>query len=114
MRISDWSSDVCSSDLIGHWRGQRLLMCAGRATQEQCGGKGGQGNGAEGIMHVGSFWAVRHPASPNPRERQLKRESGRSADRKSVVKGKRVSVSVDRGGRRILKKTKHSHKTQKN
>src|SRR3546814_4039425 len=23
MRISDWSSDVCSSDLIGRWRGRR-------------------------------------------------------------------------------------------
>src|SRR3546814_11100264 len=25
MRISDWSSDVCSSDLLARWRGQREI-----------------------------------------------------------------------------------------
>src|SRR3546814_1408044 len=28
MRISDWSSDVCSSDLVGALRGQRLAIVA--------------------------------------------------------------------------------------
>src|SRR3546814_17964377 len=31
-------------------------------------------------------------------------------DRKSVVEGKRVSVSVDIGGRRIIKKKKHTER----
>src|SRR3546814_18759407 len=34
----------------------------------------------------------------------------RALDRKSVVSGKRVSVRVDLGGRRILKKKKHKQK----
>src|SRR3546814_15952065 len=34
-------------------------------------------------------------------------QQDQTADRKSVVKGKRVSVRVDLGGRRIIKKTKH-------
>src|SRR3546814_18257468 len=35
------------------------------------------------------------------------------SDRKSVVQGKSVSVSVDLGGRRILKKNKHKPVTLK-
>src|SRR3546814_11242884 len=26
MRISDWSSDVCSSDLLGHWRLHLVIL----------------------------------------------------------------------------------------
>src|SRR3546814_7600994 len=29
MRISDWSSDVCSSDLLGAWSGARLVFTSG-------------------------------------------------------------------------------------
>src|SRR3546814_14022770 len=35
-------------------------------------------------------------------------EEGAQLDRKSVVSGTRVSVSVDLGGRRFIKKTRHS------
>src|SRR3546814_8622758 len=70
MRISDWSSDVCSSDLI----------------------------------------RTAHRAIPPRRAQHLLRQ-GRARhrrrahqDRKSVVKGKSVSVRVDLGGRRIIKK----------
>src|SRR3546814_14244164 len=35
-----------------------------------------------------------------------------ATDRKSVVSGKSVSVRVDRGGRRNIKKTKHRTKSQ--
>src|SRR3546814_20080227 len=35
------------------------------------------------------------------------------SDRKSVVKGKSVSVSVDLGGRRIIKKKKHINNCKK-
>src|SRR3546814_20799580 len=36
------------------------------------------------------------------------------ADRKSVVEGKRVSVRVDLGGRRIIKKKKEEHTINNN
>src|SRR3546814_11077648 len=103
MRISDWSSDVCSSDLfaphlsqghrfqnraIDHMRspdpaglGQRQreasvnVMVKSKADTE--------GPGLTGIAFVG-FLDQR--------------------DRKSVVEGKSVSVRVDLGGRRIIKK----------
>src|SRR3546814_20107865 len=50
--------------------------------------------------------------SPRPNGRQ--RASGWcAADRKSVETGKRVSVSVDLGGRRIIKKKKHNKQRKK-
>src|SRR3546814_6767028 len=90
MRISDGSSDVCSSDLAAAHRldildAQRLL--AHPAVHLQC------PDGADD--HGGG-----------------RREAGLAAldveellgDRKSVVWGKRVSVRVDLADRRILKK----------
>src|SRR3546814_15506373 len=38
----------------------------------------------------------------------------RQIDRKSVVEGKSVSVRVDLGGRRIIKKKRKLHKTTRN
>src|SRR3546814_17383890 len=71
MRISDWSSDVCSSDLIASRAAARCRDAAG-------------GNAA------GRGWC----------------STIQGIDRKSVVKGKSVSVRVDLGGRRIIKKKK--------
>src|SRR3546814_16235835 len=98
MRISDWSSDVCSSDLI-----DRVL---------------GGGFGALKGLIVASllFLAVNLGyemlwGNDEPRPDWI--EAGRtypllklSSDRKSVVSGKRVSVRVALGGRRIIKKKK--------
>src|SRR3546814_11916506 len=102
MRISDWSSDVCSSDLklqggrspacgrllprrrLGQRRAWQLWLCGTRA-------------GAAGFRH-------RHPRLPAGAEGALARLSG--GDRKSVVEGKSVSVRVDLGGRRTIKKKK--------
>src|SRR3546814_21121953 len=90
MRISDWSSDVCSSDL------------APRASPPRDG-------------HADRCWAdgSRHPqragaqcVAARDRDRAARR------DRKSVVSGKSVSVRVDLGGRRIItKKTTKEQKT---
>src|SRR3546814_5543975 len=77
MRISDWSSDVCSSDLA-------FKVILGEAPF----GPGGDGPG----VIASRFAAGRQ------------RDGGR--DRKSVVWGKSVSVRVDLGGRRIIKKKK--------
>src|SRR3546814_21154983 len=93
MRISDWSSDVCSSDLpdvLQHllpapsirWPRLRLIDSQGnfRIIHKQGSGPGG--------LHRS--------------EADLARDHFQQ-DRKSVVEGKGVSVRVDLGGRRIIK-----------
>src|SRR3546814_15889279 len=109
MRISDWSSDVCSSDL--------------RGALDELGPLDGQ------AQHVGQI--LRHPVvrghaavdaqvcpvDPVGREGGFQivrliglrlergaRDMRLCADRKSVVWGKSVSVRVDIGGRRTSKK----------
>src|SRR3546814_15663536 len=103
MRISDWSSDVCSSDLkdagvdaavdriarrieLGRQRRQTARQAAPKARQavidadlkdRRMIGTIGKAAGVNGV-----------------------------ADRKSVVSGKSVSVRVDLGGSRIIKKKK--------
>src|SRR3546814_16398491 len=90
MRISDWSSDVCSSDL-GH---QRHPGRRSRRTQARHGGR-------------------RPRPLPDRRYRARRRRIPRiAADRKSVVEGKSVSVRVDLGGRRIIKKKKKANITK--
>src|SRR3546814_15840338 len=96
MRISDWSSDVCSSDLAA-----RRLDSVGN---DETGGDRRSGS---------RLWL----SVVDERRRQLCRaghlraghfhRSEAQADRKSVVEGKSVSVRVDLGGRRIIKKKKH-------
>src|SRR3546814_13849212 len=70
LRISDWSSDVCSSDL-----------------------------GATPPAPPSSSSSCSPPSAPSSCACSI---AGR--DRKSVVSGKSVSVRVDLGGRRIIKK----------
>src|SRR3546814_18032549 len=111
MRISDWSSDVCSSDLRtasiapggflpglgrpfcpeiseprGSWRRHNP-----QAAREQRQPLGGSGRLPEKPEHI-----LAH------------RRNGR--DRQSVVKGKCVSGRVDSGGRRHNKKKTNKHK----
>src|SRR3546814_18398625 len=81
MRISDWSSDVCSSDLVV----LHPEVDPERAPFEPAAAAHGE---------------VRRLRHPGDAEHALV-EPG---DRKSVVSGKRVSVRVDLGGRRIIKK----------
>src|SRR3546814_19168090 len=110
MRISDWSSDVCSSDLhiartfrrrrpgnfppctlSKHWcrAGASASPCSSRRASMTC------------CFH--SACPETCPASP----------SGSSAKtyRKSVVKGECVAVRVDPGGRRFLKQ-QHNRELQ--
>src|SRR3546814_12174794 len=96
MRVSDWSSDVCSSDLEGR-------PGAGRPS-----GRRQAGDGA--CRAVRPLRAARRPARhPAPRRvdgggrAAARHRSPRGQDRKGVVEGKRVSVSVDLGGRRNIK-----------
>src|SRR3546814_12191240 len=84
MRISDWSSDVCSSDLL-RLRARRTLEDAGgvRILERQ-------------ILDV-----LRDHAGGGSGVRAVRLHS---LDRKSVVSGKSVSVRVDLGVRRIINK----------
>src|SRR3546814_17837571 len=96
MRISDWSSDVCSADLDGVAEFlQRLRV-----------DRGGEPPGVPGRLGRLHCNAVAGPgrrggagrnAQKNGRER-------RGGARKSVEEGMRVSVSVALGGRRLITK----------
>src|SRR3546814_17493842 len=123
MRISDWSSDVCSSDLWSSFR--PLPRCRARPDR----------------LPLPSALPIRHPVSdipkpPSVRNRHPTVQSVASAmpqqdeargiahdahipassdrggnadgraDRKSVAQGKSVSVRVATGGRGIIKQKK--------
>src|SRR3546814_14892584 len=101
MRISDWSSDVCSSDL-GMMNSPRPMRIAMPAT------------GSHGVPAIDAATntvpqtgGVMVHSSAYQNTNIWACSSGRPSltrDRKSVVSGKRVSVLVDLGGRRIIKK----------
>src|SRR3546814_14161379 len=98
MRISDWSSDVCSSDLPRR-------RCRGTAPGDRRRTGGGSPYRARGAYADADRrpWRCGEWTPPSPDLR---------LDRKSVVSGKSVSVRVDLGGRRIIKKhTKTSTST---
>src|SRR3546814_21125215 len=108
MRISDWSSDVCSSDLR---QGGCRPTAGGRAFHRP---------GADGECRAGRVidlplpgrTAVEPPPHrsgiPRPQSRRIHRQysSGCQLDRKSVVKRTSVAVRVDICGLRILKNKK--------
>src|SRR3546814_18071485 len=99
MRISDWSSDVCSSDLdvdvhelavLGvDLDGARVAVGPAVADAEHEVGpeKGGVAVAVAGLQAD---------------------HAGHQRDRKRVVSGKSVSVRVDLGGRRFIKKKKYN------
>src|SRR3546814_13780173 len=100
MRISDWSSDVCSSDLVAEVPRGALF--------------------AEGPADRRRHPRLRHdrrrrprPARPARRARPeadagplRRRLHGEDEDRKSVVQGKSGSERVDPGGRRTITTTR--------
>src|SRR3546814_16866469 len=94
MRISDWSSDVCSSDLGG--RAKRSCCFASRRLARP------DKHGVIVALKINELCIncdVCEPACPNNATSQ-----GEVIDRKSVVSGKSVYVRVDLGVRRIIKK----------
>src|SRR3546814_13766090 len=125
MRISDWSSDVCSADLLS---GQDALPAdafvrGGKVLPKQL---PKHPNGWRWRWHpvrepmvrelkplrITVSFKAKHYTRTQPdldRSRQcrfsrVRTERFHREDRKSVVQGKSVSVRVDLGGRRIIKK----------
>src|SRR3546814_12943404 len=108
MRISDWSSDVCSSDLQSliekKWPGKlvfrkKLRHIDGLTYQEvpqqrRCSFYYDNDLALDEVKKVADQYNC-----------DVLLSAGK--DRKSVVWGKRVSVRVDLGGRRIIKKKKN-------
>src|SRR3546814_13614153 len=100
MRISDWSSDVCSSDLDECLEVVRVeagelppvleaVLVLGMADEVH--------------GHVFDDGHVLGPV-PGAQTGEVVVEDDVEQDRKSVVEGQSVSVRVDLGGRRIIKK----------
>src|SRR3546814_14811338 len=111
MLISDWSSDVCSSDL----HQPRVQQGPERIDHQlQPGGHGGVGSlvsGREGRKRRGRLLGGQVGAEVLDRDflvGAVGLDVGQ--ERKSVVEGKSVSVRVDIGGRRISKKKKIRNK----
>src|SRR3546814_17301334 len=98
MRISDWSSDVCSSDLHRQRRDDESGPCHGAVVPRRRSAvgwiAGGRFAGSGGHAGLTKGRRARTPppgaASPSP------------GDRKSVVEGKSVSVREELGGRRNI------------
>src|SRR3546814_19241361 len=103
MRISDWSSDVCSSDLspAGAADATARLLLPPRIA--------GRPRANRSRLRRLQAAAGGQPRRPG-RRTLLAREP---ADRKSAVSGKSVSVLVDPGGRRIINK-KNTNTTYSN
>src|SRR3546814_14323981 len=97
MRISDWSSDVCSSDLLqGATEMEAVTALAGRFPHARI---TLDPNGAWSLAEAIELCRDKHGVLAYAED-----PCGAEADRKSVVKGQRVPVRVDLGGSRIIKK----------
>src|SRR3546814_13347992 len=106
MRISDWSSDVCSSDLQFLQRVVVQRCLADRMAETQVVGDRARDRTPVAPAH-------RHVVAQVPAGQRPKQVAGAvdhpqpgEEDRKSVVEGKSVSVRVNLGGRRFIKKKK--------
>src|SRR3546814_16170371 len=105
MRISDGSSDVCSSDLGGFW----LLYLLGynQSVATAVGFIALAGVSAEfGVVMLIYLKGALEERPVNPSadhvDEAIREGALLRVDRKSVVYGQSVSVRVDLGGRRIL------------
>src|SRR3546814_14890726 len=112
MRISDWSSDVCSSDLAQR---HHVVGCEHRVRPRRGGLQLAASAVAGGLVEV----ALQDPRPCVGQARgQLVAVAAQAlggvevvagaGDRKSGVEGKSVSVRVDLGGRRIINKKRNT------
>src|SRR3546814_18627425 len=98
MRISDWSSDVCSSDLRARYaRSPRHQEPAGTPCRRSLNTSFFSPGAAGKLLHI----------LVEGLRRELQAFDHRPVgDRKSVLSGKSVSVRLAIGGRRIITKNK--------
>src|SRR3546814_16533822 len=108
MRISDWSSDVCSSDLVGKGHGfaRQVIHLPGHHYRLDLRGAHGEYAGQQKGNKTGRLPKQRGKIAGRRRGHEVGKQAAKR-DRMSVVRGQRVSVRVDLGGRR-------NKKTQKN
>src|SRR3546814_14521638 len=102
MRISDWSSDVCSSDLtpfVARLK-QAGAVLLGKTTTSELGWTGVSRSPLTGIPH--NPWRHGHNAGASSAGAGAAAAAG--LDGPSVVEGQSVSVRVDHGGRSAIKK----------
>src|SRR3546814_14370739 len=109
MRISDWSSDVCSSDLIS--AAATPFRAGWRSHRHGPAGPFGGEVGKPDSLYAGGHDpfqpdGLSHRFHDQPCDNTLRRV--RAPDRKSAVSGQSVSVRVEFGGRR-LPKNKQTH-----
>src|SRR3546814_9385788 len=101
-RISDWSADVCSSDLVNRSTDDYVDNAAIEEPID---------DPKPGLRTLGygcTQAALLRAAAPS--EADTIKYTLLEGDRKSVVKGKSVSVRVDLGGSRIIKTKKIQEK----
>src|SRR3546814_13424019 len=104
MRISDWSSDVCSSDLT-FFIDQRLsLSVPGISSAAKAQTSMQKVPHSQGMDYVQASAELNRMSAQYGTHGQEPTPLHFPEDRKSVVQGKSVSVRVDVGGRRIIKK----------
>src|SRR3546814_13524071 len=115
MRISDWSSDVCSSDLADG-NAAALVVLPVVAAQDE---------GVHGDVHAArsrhEHLRAVHRGGDGVKDRVgdldlrglLHRTAASGADRKRVALGRRVAVSGDLGGRSIMRKKKQKPNDEK-
>src|SRR3546814_10987046 len=101
MRISDWSSDVCSSDLLNPAPGPVLHLTV----------KKGSVTARSFVYPDGRPVILIAAVGPGESEAMIQ-VVGDVKDRKSVVEGKSGAVRVDLGGRRIINKKKIQEERQ--
>src|SRR3546814_19106894 len=100
MRISDWSSDVCSSDLIHMGAAGEGLWLTRESLRVSF---------AYPFLQLKCRRVTTVVASRNVTALAFNKKLG-FTDRKSVVSGTSVSVRVDLGGRRIIKKKRQQYR----
>src|SRR3546814_18699309 len=111
MRISDWSSDVCSSDLFAPKADQAFEVGPiAEAAYVSGQARGGRTKAAQQAHYPrkGRF-ALQQSASDEgvgERHELLARAMSQGQERNSTVEGKGVSVRVILGSRRIIQKKK--------
>src|SRR3546814_13446359 len=109
MRISDWSSDVCSSDLLQVNRFLERGAYIFQFVDHDAFGAHGFGDSGEAlvvelsgdeaaIVEINLVFLFRAPLAI------VEDQRGNRNDRKGVVEGKSWSGRVDLGGRSIIKK----------